>query len=339
MLRTGGWQATVAGVTRHLVVIAAYDGVELLDVAGPIEVFSTADRLLRKGASGYDTLIAGPGRGLVRCAGGTSIAADVTWNELRRRVGTLIVPGGFAIDRNSGSALVAESLVEWLGSPVGRGVPRVASVCTGAHVLAAAGLLDGRRATTHWATAGQLAVEHPAVRVDADAIFVRDGPIWTSAGVSSGMDLALAMVADDHTDELARQVARWLVMYLKRPGGQSQFSEFLAPSSATDAGIARLQTWIPQHLSADLGNEALARRMKVSVRHFSRLFRDQVGVTPARFVESARIEAAARQLLHTDRGLTAIAKSVGIGSVETLHRAFRQRFGVTPSAYRERFTT
>jgi transcriptional regulator GlxA family with amidase domain len=152
------------------------------------------------------------------------------------------------------------------------------------------------------------------------------------------MDLALAMVAEDHSDELARRVARWLVMYLRRPGGQSQFSEFLAPSSATDAGIARLQAWIPQNVAEDLSNAALAGRMNVSVRHFSRLFRDQVGVTPAQFVESARVDAAARLLIHTDQGLPTVARSVGFGSVETLHRSFKQRFAVTPSAYRDRFT-
>jgi transcriptional regulator GlxA family with amidase domain len=326
-------------MTRHLVVIAAYDGVELLDVAGPLEVFCTADRLLHRDVSGYDTLIAGPRAGLVQCAGGTSIAAEVSWAELSREIGTLIVPGGLAFDENGATPLRAESLVEWLATPKGRGAPRIASVCAGAHILAAAGLLDGRRATTHWATAGQLASDHPEVRVDADAIFLRDEHIWTSAGVSSGMDLALALVADDHTDELARRVARWLVMYLKRLGGQSQFSEFLTPSTATNAGIARLQAWIPHHLTEDLSNDALATRMKVSVRHFSRLFRQQVGVTPARYVEAARIDAAIRQLVHTDNGLRTIANSVGIGSVETLHRAFRQRLGVTPEAYRERFTT
>ncbi|MEV0596185.1 GlxA family transcriptional regulator [Nonomuraea cavernae] len=224
-------------------------------------------------------------------------------------------------------------------SVAGRGAPRIVSVCAGAHMLAAAGLLDGRRATTHWATAAQLAVDHPEVVVEPDAIFVRDEHIWTSAGVSTGIDLALALVAEDHDAELARRVARWLVMYVRRPGGQSQFSEFLARSSATDAGIARLQAWIPDHLTEDLSNEALARRTNLSVRHFSRLFRQQVGVTPAEYVESVRVDAPARHLLHTGNGLRTVANSVGLGSVETLHRVFKQRFGVTPTAYRERFTT
>jgi transcriptional regulator GlxA family with amidase domain len=326
-------------MTPHLVVIAVFDGVELLDVAGPLQVFSAADRLVGKGVPGYETLVAGLRPGLVRCAGGTSIAADVSWAELPREIGTLIVPGGLVIGETGAKALQAESLVEWLATPTGRGASRIASVCGGAHMLAAAGLLDGRRATTHWATAGQLAADHPEVTVEPDAIFVRDEHIWTSAGVSTGIDLALALVADDHNAELARRVARWLVMYMRRPGGQSQFSELLEHSSATDAGIARLQEWIRGHLAEDLSNETLARRTSLSVRHFSRLFRRQVGVTPAHYVESARVDAAARQLIHTGNGLRTIAHSVGLGSVETLHRVFKQRFGVTPAAYRERFTT
>lgn len=325
-------------MTPHLAVITVFDGVELLDVAGPLEVFSTADRLLHGDVPGYETLIAGPKSGLVRCAGGTAIAADVSWADLDREIGTLIVPGGLTFSATDVKALHAKSLVEWLASLSGSGAPRIASVCAGAHMLAAAGLLDGRRATTHWATAGQLAADYPGVIVDSDAIFVRDEHIWTSAGVSTGIDLALALVAEDHDAELARQTARWLVMYMRRPGGQSQFSDLLAHSSATDAGIARLQEWISDHLTEDLTNEALARWTNLSVRHFSRLFRQQVGVTPAHYVESVRVDAAARQLVHTDNGLRTIAHLVGFGSAETLHRAFRGRFGVTPAAYREGFT-
>jgi transcriptional regulator GlxA family with amidase domain len=322
----------------HIVVIAVVDGVELLDVAGPIEVFSTADRLLNKDVPGYKTLIAGPRPGLVRCAGGTSIAADLSWKDLPHEIGTLVVPGGLVFDESGVKALEADSLVQWLATPAAHGASRIASVCAGAHMLAAAGLLDGRRATTHWATAAQLAADHPEVTVEPDAIYVRDEHVWTSAGVSTGIDLALALVAHDHHAELARRVARWLVMYMRRPGGQSQFSELLAYSSATDAQIARLQAWIPDHLTEDLSNDALAFRAGLSVRHFSRIFRQQVGVTPGHYVESVRLDAAARHLLHTGNGLRTIANAVGLGSVETLHRLFKQRFGVTPAAYRERFT-
>ncbi|GAA0210163.1 GlxA family transcriptional regulator [Saccharothrix mutabilis subsp. mutabilis] len=321
----------------HLVVITVYDGVELLDVAGPLEVISAADRLRDPVSRGYRTLVAGPRPGLVRCAGGVSIAAEVAWTDLRPGIGTLLVPGALAPTGHDAAPLLAPALVDWLRTPVARGADRIASVCTGAHLLAAAGLLDGRRATTHWATAARLAADHPGVTVEPDAIFARDGDVWTSAGVSAGMDLALALVAEDHDAELARRVARWLVMYLRRPGGQSQFSEFLARSSAPDAEIARLQSWMRRNPAEDLSNDALARRASLSTRHFARLFRRQAGTTPARYVEAVRVDAAARQLVHTDNGLRVIAKAVGLGSVETLHRVFKQHFGVTPAAYRERF--
>jgi len=214
---------------------------------------------------------------------------------------------------------------------------RTASVCTGAHVLAAAGLLDGRRATTHWATADRLAAAHPAVRVDADAVHVRDGDVWTSAGVSAGIDLALALVAEDHGDELARDVARWLVVHLARPGGQSQFSVALAVGPARRPAIRRLQEWLPDHLDADLSVAALADRAGMSVRHFARRFAAETGRTPAEHVEALRVEAACRRLLELDEALPTVAAACGFGAVEALHRAFRTRLGVTPAAYRDRF--
>lgn len=326
-------------------VIAAFDGVELLDVAGPLQVFSTADRLISAGNPGYTagnpgytTVVAGPSAGPVRCAGGVAVVADISWFDLHspRPAGTLIVPGGLV--PGTELPLQPQPLVDFLAGPSARCTPRIASVCGGAHLLAAAGLLDGRRATTHWSTAGRLAADHPTVSVNPDAIFVRDGHVWTSAGVSTGMDLALALVAADHNAELARRVARWLVLYMRRPGGQSQFSELLARSPAGDAAIARLQEWMPHHLTADLSNDALARRAGLSVRHLTRLFRRQLGVTPASYVESLRADAAAQRLVHTTDSLRTVAGAAGLGSVETLHRAFRNRFGVTPAAYRQRFT-
>jgi transcriptional regulator GlxA family with amidase domain len=324
-------------VTPHVVVIAAFDGVELLDVAGPIQVFATASRLVHVAAPGYRTLVAGPEKGVVRCAGGTCVVAEASWDEVARQIDTLIVPGGLSLDGTAPKALVDEALIDWLAVQAHR-VPRIASVCAGAHTLAAAGLLEGRRATTHWSTASQLVAEHPDVLVEPDSIFVRDEHVWTSAGVSTGIDLALALVAADHDVELARRVARWLVMYLRRPGGQSQFSELLARSTATDAQIARLQAWMPDNLTENLSNSALAQRAGLSVRHFSRVFRKQVGTAPAHYVESIRVDAAARQLVHTRDGLRSIAQSAGFGSVETLHRVFKQHFGVTPDVYRERFS-
>lgn len=203
----------------HVVVVTVFDGVELLDVAGPIEVFSAATRA-RHPATGYETVIVGPEAGPVRCAGGTRLLADLSWSALRRQVDTLIVAGGLSATDSGIEAIAVPSLVNWLRTPTAQRSGRIASVCAGAHLLAAAGLLDGRRATTHWATAAQLKASYAEVAVDPDSIFIRDGSIWTSAGVSSGMDLALALVAEDHGVELARSVAQWLVMYLQRPGGQ-----------------------------------------------------------------------------------------------------------------------
>jgi transcriptional regulator GlxA family with amidase domain len=204
-------------------------------------------------------------------------------------------------------------------------------------MLAAAGLLDGRKATTHWFTAPLLAQEHPEVEVDPDPIFVREGRIWTSAGVSSGMDLALAMVADDHSQQLAREVARWLVMYLRRPGHQSQFSATPATPQPRSRKIRDLQHWVVGNLATDLSVPALARRAHMSERHFARVFAEQTLTTPASFVEASRTEAARRLLEETDAAIEVIAARCGFGSTETLYRTFRRRLGTTPNEYRHRF--
>jgi transcriptional regulator GlxA family with amidase domain len=225
----------------------------------------------------------------------------------------------------------------WLREKPGT-FPRIASVCTGAHILAAAGLLDGRRATTHWATTGHLKARHPEVRVESEAIFVQDGAIWTSAGVSAGIDLSLALVAADHGDDLARRVAQWLVVYLRRPGGQHQFSSYLAPRRTVSGRLSELLTWLPAHLREDLSAESLAQRISVSPRHLARIFRDQTGVTPAAFVERLRVQAAADHLVQTGAPLEAVAAAAGFGSVASLHRAFTRQRDLTPGEYRRRFT-
>ncbi|MFE3288680.1 GlxA family transcriptional regulator, partial [Streptomyces sp. NPDC059233] len=201
------------------------------------------------------------------------------------------------------------------------------------------GLLDGRTATTHWSTAAQLAADHPAVTVDPDPIFVRSGNIWTGAGISACMDLALALVADDLGEEVALGVARQLVMYLKRQGGQSQFSVPLSRPAASRRDIDELRMFIADHLDGDLSAAALAARMCLSERHFARVFRQETGTTPAAYVEAARVEAARRLLEHTDQPLDEVATACGLGSVETLHRALRKQIGITPAAYRRRFRT
>jgi transcriptional regulator GlxA family with amidase domain len=214
----------------------------------------------------------------------------------------------------------------------------VASVCSGAFILAAAGLLDGRRATTHWSGCDLLARLFPAVTVERDPIFVRDGNVWTSAGITAGIDLALALVEADHGRELALDVSRWLVMFVQRPGGQSQFSAQLAAQVAERDPLRDLQAWIGEHPDAELTVEALADRVAMSPRHFARVFREEVGETPARYVEAVRVEAARRLLERTGRSVDDVASACGFGTAETLQRAFRRRLGVSPGAYRRHFS-
>jgi transcriptional regulator GlxA family with amidase domain len=213
----------------------------------------------------------------------------------------------------------------------------VASVCSGAFLLAEAGVLAGRRATTHWESCDALARRHPDVEVDPDPIFVRDGNVLTSAGVTAGMDLALALVEDDHGPERALAVARQLVMYVRRPGGQSQFSAALRAQRAERRPLRELQAWVADHLDADLSVEALARRAAMSPRNFARAFAAEAGVTPARYVEEVRVEAARRLLEGTGRPVDGIAAACGFGSAETMRRAFLRTVHVPPSEYRKRF--
>jgi transcriptional regulator GlxA family with amidase domain len=212
-------------------------------------------------------------------------------------------------------------------------------VCTGAFLLAKAGLLDGRRATTHWASCAELARRYPDTRVEPDPIFVRDGNVFTSAGVTAGMDLTLALVEDDLGREVALEAARWLVVFLKRPGGQAQFSAQLAAQTADRAPLRELQAWIPDHLDEDLSVAALARRACMSDRNFARAFRRETGMTPAAYVEAARVERARIALESGDLAVEEVARQAGFGTVETMRRAFRRRVGVSPINYRARFRT
>ncbi len=319
------------------VLIAVYDEVGLLDVTGPAEVFAAASRLAGRGAKGYRVGLVAAKTGPIRTSGGIQLIAEESWASLEGDVDTVIVPGGLQRAANGPRPIVDAELVSWI-TQSWQGWRRVASVCSGAHMLAAAGLLDGRKATTHWFTAALLAQEHPRIEVDPDPIFVREGQIWTGAGVSSGMDLALAMVADDHDEQLAREVARWLVMYLRRPGRQSQFSAPLATPRPRSRKIRDLQQWVVANLATDLSVPALARRAHMSERHFARVFTEQTASTPASFVEASRTEAARRLLEETDAPLEVVAARCGFGSTETLNRTFRRRLGTTPNEYRHRFS-
>ncbi|MGN9779394.1 GlxA family transcriptional regulator [Micromonospora sp. H33] len=317
-------------------VVPVYDGVDLLDVAGPVEVFTVADRLV--GGGRYEVVLAAAVPGRVRTFGGVLLVADRSLADLPSQVDTLLVPGGAEIAAAGRVVPVVDAAVVAAIRSLAAGARRVASVCTGAHILAAAGVLDGRRATTHWATAARLQADHPAVAVDADPVFVRDGEVWTSAGLSSGVDLALALVAEDCGDDVARAVARWLVVYLRRPGGQSQYSAVLARETAAPGPVRDLQRWIVEHLAEDLSVPALAARLSMSVRHFSRVFVRETGCTPAEYVAEVRWEAARRHLEQGEQPLPVVARVCGYGSVDSLQRAFRAR-GTTPARHRAQFAT
>ena len=311
----------------------AFDGLQLLDLAGPVEVLRTATLL---GAQpGYRTVVATPGGGPVRSESGIEVGADLSVAALRRRrapVDLLVVVGGLGVDAARDDTRLLRDI-----AALAEGALRVASVCSGALLLAAAGVLDGRRATTHWASCDRLADEYPSVDVVPDQIYVRDGDVWTSAGVTAGIDLALALVEDDHGPDLAHSIAGWLVVFARRPGGQAQFSAQLRAQPARSPSIADLQGWLPDHLAEDLTVEALARRAAMSPRTFARSFRTEVGATPAAYVEALRVEAARRLLETTDLTVTAVAQRVGLNHAETLHRAFRRRVGTTPDRYRQHF--
>ena len=302
---------------ERTVVLVAYEGINLLDLCGPLEALRVAN--LAGASPAYRTVVATPDGRRVRSASGLEIGADASVADLAGRrtpVDTLLVADVAAIARRT---------------------RRVTSVCTGAFVLAAAGLLDGRRATTHWAACAALARQHPAIDVEDDRIYVRDGHCWTSAGVTAGIDLTLALVEEDNGPEVAHQVAGWLVVFTRRPGGQAQFSAALQAQPAVEPGIAAVQRWLPDHLADDLSVDALARRASMSPRTFARAFRRETGTTPAAHVETLRVEAARRLLETTDLTVPAVARAVGLRRAETLHRAFRRRVGTTPEQYRRHF--
>jgi transcriptional regulator GlxA family with amidase domain len=311
------------------VVILAFPGLQTLDVHGPAEVFSTATALNRGDGYAVEVVAAEPGP--VRTSS-VSLHPDGTLGGCRGPIDTLLVPGGTGVV----AACDDERQVAWVRAAAARS-RRVASVCTGAFLLAKAGLLDGRRATTHWSGCTELARRHPEVDVDPDPIFVRDGNMITSAGVTAGMDLALALVEEDLGREIALEAARWLVLFVKRPGGQAQFSAQLAAQTAEREPLRELQAWIPDNLTADLSVPALARRAHMSERNFARAFRAETGMTPAAYVESARVEGARIALETGGRPVEAVARRSGFGTVETMRRAFRRRLGVSPASYRERF--
>ena len=314
--------------TRRILVLAV-DECQSLDVLGPVEVFDHASRLV---AGAYRVEVVAPAdEGTVTMSNGLRLAV-APLPEPPPRHDTLVVAGG----EGARAAVADEVLLDWIVR-ASRRATRTASVCTGAYLLAAAGLLDGRRATTHWEWCEALARTYPRVHVDADPVFVRDGEVWTSAGVTAGMDLALSLVEDDLGPQVALAVARQLVVFLKRPGGQSQFSGALSAQQAARPALRELQAWIAGHLDEDLTVPALAERANMSERSFARAFQREVGETPAAYVEGLRVERARDLLEDGAPSLEAVAQAAGFASAEVLRRAFHRRVGVSPADYRTRF--
>ena len=320
---------------RHIVFVAFPD-VQVLDVTGPLEVFGRAARLLvERGLRrdlAYFVEIVGPTAGPIETSSGIAIVAKRSFRDVRNNVDTLLVAGG----RGSRRAAQDPALRAWLARMAPR-VRRLGSVCTGTFILAATGLLDGKRATTHWASCETLAKTYPRVRVESDPIFVRDGRVYTSAGVTAGMDLALALVEEDFGRHVALGVARQLVMFLQRPGGQSQFSSQLAIQTADREPLRELVEWIADHLAGDLSVPVLAERVAMSPRHFARVFTSEMNMTPARFVEVQRVEAARRRLEESSDGVERVAATCGFGGAEVMRRTFLRTVRVSPTDYRNRF--
>ncbi|MEU2923561.1 GlxA family transcriptional regulator [Streptomyces sp. NPDC007251] len=315
---------------RRVVAVLAFDDVQLLDVTGPAEVLTTANSY----GARYDVHIVSATGEDVRTSSGVRIGVDGTPSALPRRLDTLIVPG-----RRDWRRTVADTELVALAEKLSAGARRTASVCAGAFVLAAAGLLAGRRAATHWELAAELAAAFPDVDVQADPLFVRDGRVVTSAGVTAGIDLALSLVEEDHGPDTARDVARQLVVFMARPGGQSQFSTRLAAQRADDAAVRRVMDVVTSDPTADHDLESLARCAGLSARHLGRLFRSQTGMTPGQYVEAVRTEAAQTLLESGGHSVEEVARLAGFGSSESLRRVFQHRLGIAPTTYRARFRT
>jgi transcriptional regulator GlxA family with amidase domain len=311
------------------VVIVGFSGVQALDVVGPHDVFTTASLLT---GGGYDVVVASADGQQVATASGLAFGAGPL-PDPNDPVDTVVLPGGGGVE----DARTDSELMTWIKAVAGT-ARRIVTVCTGAFLAAEAGLLDGCRVTTHWAFAGRLAREFPAVDVDPDPIFVRSSDtVWTAAGVTAGIDLALSLVEDDHGTEVAQTVARLLVLYLRRPGGQTQFAAPVWMPRAKRTSIREVQDAIEAEPGGSHSIGELARRATMSPRHFTRVFTDEVGEAPGHYVERIRTEAARRQLEETDDTVVAIAACCGFGTAETMRRNFIRRVGVSPDQYRKAF--
>ncbi len=342
-----GWPTSTD--TEHTIGIVAYDGIQALDLTGPHEVFAAANRVAEAmGHPGrrYRLRVIGPPGSSITTESGLRLMAEPFPDPTSAEFDTLLIPGG-------DSALIVDRdhpVVVWVAA-AGATVERLACVCTGAFVAAAAGLIDGCTVTTHWARAGRLARDYPSLTVDRDAIFIehhrrsgfesesesQSGTVWSSAGVTAGIDLALALVESDLGTEVAQEVARWLVVFLRRPGGQSQFAPTVWSKRSADGPVRRAQDLIDLDPARIESVAALAAEVGLSARHFARRFQTEIGVSPARYLEHVRVSAARQHLESSDDGLSAIAERCGFGSAETLRRVFHRRLSVSPDDYRRRF--
>ena len=320
------------------IIMLAYPKAQMLDVVGPLEAFDIANRYLELSRHGapdpYTVEIVAPSAGPVITSSGLKLIAERGLDDVAEPCDTLLVAGGFGHRAVESDAV----LCGWVKRQSKR-ARRVGSVCSGALILAACSLLDGRHATTHWEMCETLARRYPKVKVDENVIFVRDGRIYSSAGVTAGMDLALALIEEDHGPRLALAVARQMVVFLKRPGGQAQFSGHLSAQYQDSARFQELQSWILDNLAADLRVEHLAERAAMSPRNFARLFRRDTGRTPGQFVAEARLDQARRLVEEGQLSLAGVARRCGYGHPEGLRRAFAKTLKVSPQAYRARFCT
>ncbi|MGY4709992.1 GlxA family transcriptional regulator [Mycolicibacterium sp. CBM1] len=340
-----GQQASGSGARApRIVVFALYDKVTLQDVAAPLEIFARANDF----GANYTVLLASPTGARVGTTAYAKLDVDVSLAEAPATIDTLVVPGGVPADfaftpgvhdiPEEPTPDTVPDAVEMVRRLAPR-ARRVASVCTGAFILANLGMLEGRRATTHWAHCQTLARRYPGVQVDPDSLFVQDGPFVTGAGITAGIDLALAMVESDYGPAVARRVARWMVVFLQRPGGQAQFSVWADSAPPASGGLREITDAVIADPGADHSIAAMAVRAAVSERHLVRMFRDQVGMTPARFVEAARLEAAKVLLATADHSQDTVARMAGFGTPDTMRRTFRRNLGVSPGVYRNRFRT
>ena len=322
--------------TRRICIVAFPDS-QILDISGPLAVFGDTSRVLRhelgmKNPPYEVSLVSTSEDRIITCSCGVTMNAHTDFRHFKGEVDTLLVAGGYGVM----AARMIKGFSVWLRR-IAKKARRIGSVCSGAAVLAEAGLLNGREATTHWRWCSEIAGYYPEVNFNPDPIFIRDGNVYTSAGVTSGIDLSLSLVEEDLGSEVALEIARNLVVFLRRPGSQSQFSNALTLQKANREPMRDLQAWIPNNLSQPLTVEELAEKARMSPRNFARVFTKQVGTTPARFVMNLRVEAARRMLEESSRPVEQVAEVCGFGSTESLRSAFQRLLSVSPQEYRKRF--